>query len=119
MQRAEVSSTSEAGTSSAELPSRRHAKAYAVADTGHKRHLRERQFTNYNEDYIQFDSLELDERPYKRVKEGHAFTVPSISASHLELETAWAVVVNAGESILDEEEDLLPAGAHEQVYVQV
>ena len=84
-----------------------------------KRHLRERHVTNYNEDFIQFDNLELDERPFKQARTEHATTVPSISASHLELETAWAVVVNAGESILDEEEDLLPAGAHEQVYVQV
>ena len=84
-----------------------------------KRHLRERQSTNYNEDFIEFDSIEFDDRPTKRGKFGHEWTVPSISASHLELETAWAVVVNAGESILDEEEDLLPAGAHEQIYVQV
>lgn len=84
-----------------------------------KRHLRERQTTNYNEDYIEFDSIELDDRPVKRSKFSHERVLPSISASHLELETAWAVVVNAGESILDEEEDLLPAGAHEQTYVQV
>lgn len=91
----------------------------AVEEVNQKRHLRERQFTNYNEDYIQFDSLELDERPFKRSRGEENTTVPSISASHLELETAWAVVVNAGESILDEEEDLLPSGAHEQLYVQV
>ena len=118
-QRSETSSSSEPGGQSTELPSRRHNKLQIVEQTGQKRHLRERQFTNYNEDYIQFDSLELDERPYKRSKEEHVVTIPSIAASHLELETAWAVVVNAGESILDEEEDLLPAGAHEQVYVQV
>ena len=91
----------------------------AVEEVNQKRHLRERQFTNYNEDYIQFDSLELDERPFKRSRGEENTAVPSISASHLELETAWAVVVNAGESILDEEEDLLPSGAHEQLYVQV
>lgn len=91
----------------------------ANEEVNQKRHLRERHFTNYNEDFIQFDNLEFDERPFKRGKTEQATTVPSISASHLELETAWAVVVNAGESILDEEEDLLPAGAHEQVYVQV
>lgn len=90
-----------------------------VEDVNQKRHLRERHFTNYNEDYIQFDNLELDERPSKRSRVEQSIAVPSISASHLELETAWAVVVNAGESILDEEEDLLPAGAHEQLYVQV
>ena len=91
----------------------------ASEEVNQKRHLRERHFTNYNEDFIQFDNLEFDERPFKRGKTEQASAVPSISASHLELETAWAVVVNAGESILDEEEDLLPAGAHEQVYVQV
>lgn len=88
-------------------------------EVNQKRHLRERHFTNYNEDFIQFDNLELDERPLKRGKTEQNIALPSISASHLELETAWAVVVNAGESILDEEEDLLPAGAHEQLYVQV
>lgn len=93
--------------------------ASAAEEVNQKRHLRERHFTNYNEDYIQFDSIEFDERPYKRVRPDQVAAVPSIAASHLELETAWAVVVNAGESILDEEEDLLPAGAHEQVYVQV
>ncbi len=97
-------------------PARQHSTAEEV---NNKRHLRERHVTNYNEDYIQFDNIELDERPYKRAREDYVATVPSIAASHLELETAWAVVVNAGESILDEEEDLLPAGAHEQVYVQV
>lgn len=91
----------------------------AVEEVNQKRHLRERHFTNYNEDYIQFDNLELDERPSKRGRVEQSTAMPSISASHLELETAWAVVVNAGESILDEEEDLLPAGAHEQLYVQV
>ena len=91
----------------------------AVEEVNQKRHLRERHFTNYNEDYIQFDNLELDERPFKRGRVEQSTAMPSISASHLELETAWAVVVNAGESILDEEEDLLPAGAHEQLYVQV
>ena len=91
----------------------------AVEEVNQKRHLRERHFTNYNEDYIQFDNLELDERPSKRGRVEQSTTMPSISASHLELETAWAVVVNAWESILDEEEDLLPAGAHEQLYVQV
>lgn len=96
-----------------------HKAQAAIEEFNQKRHLRERHFTNYNEDYIQFDNLELDERPYKRAREDYVATVPSVAASHLELETAWAVVVNAGESILDEEEDLLPAGAHEQVYVQV
>lgn len=91
----------------------------AVEEINQKRHLRERQFKNYNEDYVQFDSLELDERPFKRSRGEENTAMPSISASHLELETAWAVVVNAGESILDEEEDLLPSGAHEQLYVQV
>ena len=90
-----------------------------VEEINQKRHLRERHFTNYNEDYIQFDNVEFDERPSKRGRTEQSTAVPSISASHLELETAWAVVVNAGESILDEEEDLLPAGAHEQLYVQV
>ena len=115
----ETSSSSEQGGHSAELPPRRHNKLQVAEHTGQKRLLRERHFTNYNEDYIQFDNLELDERPYKRAKDEHIVTIPSIAASHLELETAWAVVVNAGESILDEEEDLLPAGAHEQAYVQV
>lgn len=40
-------------------------------------------------------------------------------ASHLEMETAWAVLVGAGNSVSDEEEDLLPDGASEAVYVQV
>lgn len=96
-----------------------HYTPTALEGGNKKRHLRERHFTNYNEDFIQFDNLEFDEKPFKRGRLEGATTVPSISASHLELETAWAVVVNAGESILDEEEDLLPPGAHEQVYVQV
>lgn len=104
---------------SAARPPREQTGSVTSEGQKQKRHLRERQSTNYNEDFIEFDSIELDDRPFKRSKFAHERTVPSISASHLELETAWAVVVNAGESILDEEEDLLPAGAHEQVYVQV
>ena len=42
-----------------------------------------------------------------------------MAASRLETETAWAVMVNAGSSITDEEEDLLPEGASEKIYVQV
>ena len=101
------------------LPAKQQISSTSLEGQKQKRHLRERQSTNYNEDFIEFDSIELDERPIKRSKFSHERAVPSISASHLELETAWAVVVNAGESILDEEEDLLPAGTHEQIYVQV
>ena len=43
----------------------------------------------------------------------------AVAASRLETETAWAVMVNAGSSITDEEEDLLPEGASEKIYVQV
>lgn len=115
MQNADMSGSEAA----AAQPVKQQANFATTEGQKQKRHLRERQSTNYNEDFIEFDSIELDERPLKRSKFGHDRTIPSISASHLELETAWAVVVNAGESILDEEEDLLPAGAHEQVYVQV
>ncbi len=107
------------GQSTDQSSQQQHKTPAAVEEVNQKRHLRERHVTNYNEDYVQFDNLELDERPYKRAREDYVASVSSIAASHLELETAWAVVVNAGESILDEEEDLLPAGAHEQVYVQV
>ncbi|KAL0034074.1 hypothetical protein WJX79_007286 [Trebouxia sp. C0005] len=104
---------------STDTSTQQHRTLAAVEEVNQKRHLRERHVTNYSEDYVQFDNLELDERPYKRAREDYVASVPSVAASHLELETAWAVVVNAGESILDEEEDLLPPGAHEQVYVQV
>ncbi len=46
-------------------------------------------------------------------------TPGAVAASRLETETAWAVMVNAGSSITDEEEDLLPEGASEKIYVQV
>jgi hypothetical protein len=104
---------------SIDMSTQQHKTLAAVEEVNQKRHLRERHVTNYNEDYVHIDNLELDERPYERAREDYVASVPSIAASHLELETAWAVVVNVGESILDEEEDLLPAGAHEQVYVQV
>ncbi|BDA49228.1 Lysine-specific histone demethylase 1 homolog 1 [Coccomyxa sp. Obi] len=82
-----------------------------------------------NWDHIE---LESDDDDYPSVKRGRTaskdagqqqgnqtnFAPSSAHEYHLDLETAWAVGFNAL-SLTEEEEDLLPSGSQENVYVEV